>query len=167
MVSGQYPETARVHRYRGMQAELGREVCHRAVGRETAAEGGAPARPGQVIIETGHEIVEAAQEGRAAGHVIEPHHFDLEEQGDRIVLGIPPQQGINSAEEITRRGVPAPPEVVGQVPEPPEAFGQVGGRSCQHCRCSLMSIGIFGPGSQYITFSTDRQGFRPPVNSPR
>ena len=114
VVAREHAQTAGVDRHRLVDPELQREVGHR-LRAQHAGVGLAPKRRlGDVLLQTPIGVVDAAEEDQLGCPHLEPLGRELREQGDRVVVQLPPADRVEVAEEIDHLRVPTPPEVSGQ-----------------------------------------------------
>jgi hypothetical protein len=118
MIAGEHAEAARVDGQRLVQAELGGEVGdwtraqHAGVGRAPGAVGV------QVLTLAAVTVVDAAVQDELGGAKLQLFQRHLAEQGDRVLIELPPARGVEIAKKADRVMVPAPPQVARQRPEP-------------------------------------------------
>ena len=127
VVAGQNAQAAGVDRQRAVQAELEGEVGDGFVLQFGIGAVEPAMAVGHGPVEVQQHFVEAAQEGRIGGARRQRLVADQAQYFDRVVLGAPPQGKVEAAKDITSVGVPAPPDVKGQLRQSPELFGHAFG----------------------------------------
>ena len=114
VVASEHAEAARIDRDRLMNAELRRKVDDR-LRAEHARVHGAPTRlVGEVLLEPAVGLVDPAVEHQFRGAGLEPLGGELGQQGDRVVVELPPADRVELPKHVGDLGMPAPPEVAGQ-----------------------------------------------------
>ena len=124
VVAREDAEPARVLRQRGGDAELGREVRHRA--RRVGAERLEPARLREVRAEPGTLALGPLHVPAVRGELVEPRGVDLAEERHGVPPGAAPQLGVDVLEQALRRLVPRPPEVARELLERGQRAGDDG-----------------------------------------
>ena len=114
VVAGQHTQAARVDRQALVQPELGREVGHRP----RPQNRGVDRPPGIGVLEVLGQPAEGVVDSRVQCHLGRPPlellgRQPLEEL-DRVVVDLPPEGGVQLAEERDDIGLPDPPEIAGQ-----------------------------------------------------
>ena len=114
VVSREHSQAAGVDRNRLVDPELGREVDDR-LGAEHASVDRAPGILGrEIFLHPPVGLVDSAVEYEFGGSGIESLRRELREESDRVVVELPPADGIEVAKEVRHLGVPAPPQIAGQ-----------------------------------------------------
>ncbi len=114
VVAGQDAEAAGINRHRFVDAELGRKIDN-GLGSEHAGVDRAPGvLRSQIFLHPPVGLVDPAIKHQFGGPGLEPLRRELCQEGDRVVVKLPPADRIELPEEVGHLGVPAPPEVAGQ-----------------------------------------------------
>ena len=114
VVAREHAQAARVDRHRFMDAELGRKIDDRLRSQHAGVDV-APGRiAGHVFLEPAVGLIDPAVEHEFGGTGFQPLGCELRQQGDRVVVELPPADRVELPEEIGHFRMPAPPEVAGQ-----------------------------------------------------
>ena len=114
VVARKHAQAAGVDRHRLVDAELQREIGHR-LRAEHAGVGSAPRRRfAHVFLQPAIGLIDAAVEHQFGRPHLQPLGRELREQGDGVVVELPPADGVEVAEEVDDLGVPTPPQISGQ-----------------------------------------------------
>ena len=99
MVAGEDAETAGVNGQGFVDAELGGEIGDR-VGAQDAGVHGAPGAVGvQIFLLAAVDVVDAAVQAELGGAALQVFQRDFVEQGDGVLIELPPAGGVEVAEE--------------------------------------------------------------------
>ena len=114
VVAREHAQAAGVDRHRLVDAELEGKIGDRP----RAQHAGVGAAPGgnlaHVFLQPPIGLVDAAVEDHFGRPHFQPLGRELGQQGDRIMVQLPPANGVEVAEEIDDLVVPAPPQISGQ-----------------------------------------------------
>ena len=121
VIAGEHAETAGVDRERLVQRELGGEVGNRSAELRKAARPPGVARAARLVERGDSPVVQLEERGVGVG-LFEPRARHEAQHAHRVVRGLPPERVIEAPEHLAGFGVPAPPQVDGEVFEAADAF---------------------------------------------
>ena len=126
VVAGEHAKAAGVNRQRLVKGELGGEVgdgvrCGRDVIRPPRAAGGRRRSHG---VQCFHGSIVVAEKGGVGGRALQRVSQQPPQHQHRVVRRLPPQRVIQLAEDLTRRRVPGPPQMVRKLAKTGDALGK-------------------------------------------
>ena len=115
VVAGEHAQAARVDREALVPAVLGAEVGDQVALLEPVAEAGAAAEVG---VERRQDSPVLVDEARVRRRMLEDALIDGAQEQPRAAFDLAPQHGIELAEQLPERRIPAEPEIPGEIVEP-------------------------------------------------
>ncbi len=125
VVSGQHAESAGVDREALVEAELRGEIGDLEPG-QAGMHPLVPGRQVDVAVELLPHPIHLGEEGLIGGELGDAVLTDETEELDGVVVGLLPEDRIDTAKELARVRSPGPPEVAADVDQRPQPLGDVG-----------------------------------------
>jgi hypothetical protein len=136
VIACEHAQAARIDRETLVPTVLGTEIGDQVVALEPVLRRRLGA---QVVVERGDDPAVLVDERRVARRVIEDALIDGAQKQPRTALDLAPQHGVELAEQLAERRVPAEPEIPREIVEPLQR-GRNGGRNLEsehaarHCK---------------------------------
>ncbi len=137
-VAGEDPQAAGVHGERNVDAELCRKVCYRP----NVCPGMRRERCWgnlRLLAESGHHLVVQVEEPRILRRAGESAGCEQLQHSHRVVSALAVRLEVERAQEFPRFGIPAPPQVVGEIRHPADPLWQLEIAHVLHCRLDCSS----------------------------
>ena len=114
VVAGEDPQAAGIDRHGFVDAEFEGKIGDRPRAEHAGVRPSPGRHLGSVFLQPPIRLVDAAEQDQFRRPQIEAFGSEFRQQRDRIVVQLPPADGVEVAEEVNHFRVPTPPEVPGQ-----------------------------------------------------